>query len=210
MIIAVEQARALEQAAGFLRGGDIVVYPTETVYGLGVDGGSASALAALIALKGREAARGISLLVADRAMAERVAGAVFPAVAAALAEAFWPGPLTIVVPPAPGAVDSALLGPSGGVGFRCADDPVASALVRAGGLPVTSTSANPSGSPAAETAAQAQRYFGDGVACYLDGGRRAEQAASTVVEVVGDVVYLRREGVLARSRIEQLCTLSDD
>lgn len=185
----------LAAAVRALHAGAAVVYPTETVYGLGVDARSALAVEHLLDLKGREAAKGMSVLVADlRAAGGLLAGAP-PGAAQALAAAFWPGALTIVLPAAR-HVSAALLGPSGGIGLRCTSDPVAVLLLAAFGAPITSTSANPSGRAAATTIEEARAYFAERVAAYVDGGPRAAVGVSTVVEFYEDRAYLRRAGII--------------
>lgn len=184
----------LAAAVAALRAGGLVVYPTETVYGLGAAALVPEALSALLRLKGRDAAKGMSVLVEDFAAAgPLIDAAATPQAASALARALWPGPLTIVVPAAAGA-PGALRGPAGGIGLRCSADPLARALVREFGGPVTATSANPSGAPAATDVATARGYFGENVAVYLDGGRREPQSVSTVVEFFERRVILRRAG----------------
>jgi L-threonylcarbamoyladenylate synthase len=177
-----------------LRAGGLVVYPTETVYGLGVDASSSSALGRLVELKGRDAAKGISVLVVDlETAAGLLRNRTVPDDALALAEACWPGPLTIVLPAAE-SLPRALVGPSGGIGLRCSADPVAAKLLREFAGPITSTSANPSGLPPATGVDAARAYFGERVACYVDAGPRRATAASTVVEFFERRVILRRVG----------------
>jgi len=100
-----------------------------------------------------------------------------------------------------------LVGATGGVGLRCSPDPLAAALVRDFGRPVTATSANPSGHPAATDVAAARAYFGDRVACYLDGGPRAGSAVSTVVEFLEGRAILRRAGAVEARRLASIVPL---
>lgn len=189
-------ADELERAAAALAAGRLVVYPTETLYGLGADASCEAALSRLLDCKGRDALKGVSVLVADAAGAERWLAAALPAPARALTERFWPGAITIVVP-ATDCVPAALVGASGGVGLRCSSDPDANALLERFGRPITATSANPSGRPPSTTVAEARDYFGDGVAVYVDGGERTASSASTVVEFSQGSAYLRRAGVIS-------------
>jgi len=196
LIVAVaEAARRLEQ-------GDVIAYPTETVYGLGADARSPGALARLCELKGRDPTRGMSVLVADAAALERCAPGL-PARARQLARRFWPGPLTLVVPlddPALAAVAT-----ERGVGFRCSPQPTAQALVRAARCPVVSTSANRSGEPPARDAAGVATCFGDDLP--VAGGEPAGGLEpSTVVAVAADGhIDLLREGALPwRTLAEEL------
>jgi len=186
----------LDRAVDAIRSGGIVVYPTETVYGLGADACSRNALERLFALKGRDARKGVSVLVADLAAAREIVGGEPPAEAHALARAFWPGPLTLVLLARP-SVDRALVGPGGGVGLRCSADATARALLVRCGVPLTSTSANPSGLEPARTVAEARDYFGARVDAYVDGGARNDANVSTVVEFSQGRAYLRRAGAIA-------------
>jgi tRNA A37 threonylcarbamoyladenosine synthetase subunit TsaC/SUA5/YrdC len=112
-----------------------------------------------------------------------------------------------MVLPAAQDVPAPLLGPSGGVGLRCSSDATATALVTGFGEPITATSANPSGRPPAHDVATAHAYFGESVACYLDGGRREATSASTVVEFLNDRVILRRAGVITKQRVGAIVAL---
>ncbi len=175
-----EEIRA---AVAALRSGQLVCFPTETTYGLAADIRRPEALAALVALKGRDPRAPFALIAADAAQAAGVAR-VFPARAAALAARHWPGPLTLVLP-ARADLPAELVGPGGGVGVRVSSHPVARALAAGLGAPITATSANPSGAVPALEVDQARAYFGDRVAVYLDAGP-AQPGASTVVAVAED------------------------
>lgn len=182
-------------AAQALAAGGLVVYPTETVYGLGADATNPQALERLVAVKGREPGKPIAVLVSDMEMLDQVATRV-SAAAGALMRRFWPGPLTIVVPARPD-VSPILCGASDGIGVRLSSHPLATALVRALGRPVTTPSANPAGQPPAVTAAAARAYFGDRVDVYLDGGHAAGEPASTVIDVRGAWRIIREGAVSA-------------
>jgi len=187
MIVDVERAaRAIEQ-------GLVVAYPTETVYGLGVDARSRDALARLNALKGRSEPQAVSLLVAGFDAVERIAPSV-PAAARRLAERFWPGPLTLVVP-----VDAAQfvgVRSSRGVGFRCSSDPTARALLQALAHEIVSTSCNRSGEQPCTTADEVESTFGSDLRV-AGGGAAGGQAPSTVVALdASGGIELLREGAL--------------
>jgi L-threonylcarbamoyladenylate synthase len=203
LIAAASQVR---DAVAALSAGHLVVYPTETVYGLGADAMSPAGLAALLDLKGRNAEKGLSVLVADIDSAGPLLAAEPPADAQALARVLWPGPLTLVLPAA-SSLPAVLVGATGGVGLRCSPDPLAAALVRDFGRPITSTSANPSGLPAATDITAARAYFGDRVACYLDGGPRSGSAVSTVVEFLKGRAILRRAGAVDARRLASIVPL---
>src|SRR6185436_16922211 len=163
-----DPAATLERAVRALRHGGVVVYPTETLYGLGVDATDEEALKRLVTLKGREEGKPISVLISDTAMLERVAASVSPA-AVRLMSRFWPGALTLVLPAAPG-LSPLLTGGSGTIGVRHSSHPLATALVAELARPLTSPSANPAGAAPPCTVAEARVYFEDDVDEYLDGG----------------------------------------
>lgn len=179
------------RAADLLARGGVVAYPTETVYGLGADPRSASGLAALLALKGRDPARGLSVLLPDADALERRVSDL-PARAAALARRFWPGPLTLVVPHTD--PELARVASERGVGFRCSPQPTAAALARR--CLLVSTSCNHSGEPPCSDAREVEQAFGPELA--IAGGEPAGgQAASTVVAVTADGrLEILRRGVL--------------
>ena len=182
-----------------LRAGGVVVFPTESVYGLGADAMSAAAVARLIALRGREAVKPILVLVQDLAMAEAMSPA-FPSLARRLARRFWPGPLTLVVPARPGLPEPLTAG-TGTIGVRVPGHPVALALVTGLGRPLTAPSANPPGDEPPRRIESARRYFGDAVDAYVDGGE-LPGGASTVVATDGDTVRMLREGLVSRAAID--------
>lgn len=189
----------LAEAIRRLARSELVAYPTETVYGLGADAFSAEALARLRALKGRDAERGLSVLIADASALARFAAPLAPQ-ARLLAECFWPGPLTLVVPVA----DARFAGVRTplGVGFRCSSQASAGALARASAHPIVSTSANRSGEEPCATAAEIEREFGPELAI-LGGEPASGLAPSTVVAIrSGGELELLREGSLSRSELE--------
>jgi L-threonylcarbamoyladenylate synthase len=192
-------ARVAEAAAALAAGG-LVVFPTESTYGLGADATSADAVARLVAVRGREPGKPILVLVSDVAMVSRVAADV-PATARRLAARFWPGALTLVLPARPG-LPAPLDAGTGTIGVRLPGHAVARALVGALGRPVTAPSANPPGREPAATVAAAAAYFGDRVAVYLDGGMLGG-GVSTVVAVEGDRARVLRAGLVDPDAIER-------
>ena len=181
----------LDAALAALRGDAAIVYPTETFYGLGARALSAPAVAALAALKGRDAQKPISVIVRDAAMLGSVVTRV-PGRAAKLIARLWPGPLTLVLP-ARRDLPPALTSGSGRIGVRVSSHATAHALVTALGEPLTATSANPGGAEPALDVATARGYFGDDVA-YVDGGRLAGGLGSTVLLVADDAARVIRRG----------------
>jgi L-threonylcarbamoyladenylate synthase len=171
---------SLNEAAAALRRGELVVFPTETFYAIGADPMNANALAAILRLKGRERDKPIALIAADTLSAFKIAREV-PPQARLLAEKFWPGPLTIVLPAQEG-LNEALLGPTGGIGVRVSPDTTARGLAAALGGLITATSANLSGQAPARTLIQARQSLGARVSVYLDGGALNNDSPSTVIE----------------------------
>lgn len=172
-------AHSCDRAIEALRLGEVVVYPTETFYGMGADALSSAALDRLFALKGREPGKPVALIAADARSAFELAREV-PEAARRLADAFWPGPLTLVLP-ARDSLPTPLIGPDGGVGVRVSSHPVARALAAGLGHPITATSANLAGGQPASTLGEARNAFGAKVEVYLEGGRLTAAAPSTVV-----------------------------
>ncbi len=194
--LANEQAR--DEAAALLRGGHVVAYPTDTLYALGAVATHADAVRTVLAIKGRLPEKTLPLIAADLAQVEWLAGPLPPA-ALRLAREWWPGPLTLVVavqrPLAPGVV-----APDGSVAVRVPAHDLVRDLVGRVGIPVTSTSANRTGEPAAETA-EACRALGPGVAAVLDGGPSACRTPSTIIDVRTAEIRLIRAGAVPWERV---------
>ncbi len=190
-------------AAMALRGGQLAAFPTETVYGLGADATNDKAVALVYAAKGRPAFNPLITHVADAEQA--FALGVFPEVARRLALAFWPGPLSIVVPRVAGCPVS-LLASAGlpSIAIRIPAHPVALALLRAVERPVVAPSANPSGRVSPTSAEHVRKYLGGKVAAILDGGRCMVGIESTVVSFLEDGPKLLRPGGLPRAEIERI------
>ncbi len=189
----------LNRIASILRQGGVIAYPTETVYGLGVDPFREGALARLYALKGRPAAMPISLLVRDAAMLEEVAQNLLRP-ARLLIEAFLPGPLTLVLAARPD-LPAGLTAGTGKIGVRISSHPLAGHLFTCYPSPITTTSANPTGRPDARDAASILSYFPEGVDCILDAGPAAGGPSSTVVDATGETPVILREGAITTERI---------
>jgi len=190
---------AIDQALTALDAGELVVYPTETFYALGADAASPRALERLFAIKRREPDKPVALIVADLAMARQVVVEI-PATALRLAQTFWPGPLTMILPARSG-LNAALLGNGGGVGLRVSSHPIAHALVQRLGRPLTATSANLAGEPPADSIEQARAAFGNKVAIYLEGGRLGLTPASTVIAFDGSRPQVLRQGPISEGEI---------
>lgn len=195
------------RAGAALAAGELVAFPTETVYGLGADGTNPRAVTNIYRVKGRPPDNPLILHVMDAAAAQEVAR-VWPADARRLADRFWPGPLTLVVPARP-TVPRVVRGGLDTVAVRCPSHPVARRLLAAAGMPVAAPSANRSGRPSPTTADAVAHALGgadvpDVVVWLLDGGPSAIGVESTVVDVSGGRPVLLRPGGLPRPAIEDL------
>ena len=188
----------LEDGIAALLADELVVYPTETFYAIGADAFSAAALRRLFQVKGREPGRPVGLIAADTAMAFSVAREV-PNVARRLAVAFWPGPLTIVMPARDEIADE-LAGPDG-VGVRVSPNQVARVLSAGLGKPITATSANVSGAAPARQLDEARAVLGEKVKVYLEGGQLTAPAPSTVVAVNSSGWKMVRVGAISENQI---------
>ena len=191
----------IARAARVIRQGGLVGLPTDTVYGLAADATDDDAVAGVFRAKGRPPDKPLIALVATLAMAEACAD--FPAPARALAENFWPGPLTLVLPRAAASPLSPLVHQgSPGVSLRIPGNKTARAVVEAAGRPLTAPSANPSGAPSPLTAAEVVAGLGAHVALVIDGGRAAERLGSTLLDLTGEPPRLLRTGVVTAEAIE--------
>ncbi|MFO1304232.1 MAG: L-threonylcarbamoyladenylate synthase [Burkholderiales bacterium] len=186
----------LARAARLLRDGALVAFPTETVYGLGADAGNEAAVRAIFAAKGRPADHPVIVHVEDLEEATRWAGAM-PRGARLLAQAFWPGPLTLIVPRA-AHVPDAVTGGQDSVGLRVPSHPVARALLRAfavaGGRGIAAPSANRFGRISPTTAQHVRDDLGEDVALIVDGGPCDVGIESTIVAFTGETPLLLRPG----------------
>jgi L-threonylcarbamoyladenylate synthase len=201
-LLPADDTASINAAVEHIRAGRLVVVPTETVYGVACLPTDES-LASVIAAKGRAVEKGITLAIDDVAQVAEVA--LVSEVAARLADAFWPGPLTLVLPLRPGvALPDLLTGGGGNIGFRIPDHPVPRAIARACG-PLPLTSANASGAADSQTAADAAAAMGSSVALVLDGGTARGGVPSTVVAVTTDGEWrVLRQGAIERERLEQV------
>jgi len=193
---------ALAAAAAALRAGGLVILPTETVYGLAADASDPRAVAAVYEAKGRPSFNPLIAHVADVAAARRIAG--FDPRAERLAQAFWPGPLTLVLPLADGqAVCDLARAGLDTVAVRAPAHPLARRLLGAFGGPLVAPSANRSGRPSPTTFADAVEETGRAAAAALDGGACAVGLESTVIALL-DEARLLRPGAVTRDQIEAL------
>ena len=189
----------IERAAALLRAGELVAFPTETVYGLGADARNPAAVARIFAAKGRPPTHPLIVHVSDLRAATRWV-AEMPESARRLAAAFWPGPLTLVLPRA-GSVLDAVTGGQPTVALRVPVHPVARALLAAFGDGIAAPSANRYGRISPTCAAHVSEELGDRVALVLDGGDCAVGLESTIVGCTAEGLTLLRPGSISRSRV---------
>lgn len=189
---------AIEAAAALLRDGALVAFPTETVYGLGADATRTEAVARIFSAKGRPSDNPLIVHIADRSQLDDI---VLPygELATRLMEAFWPGPLTIVLPVREGAVSPLVTAGLTTVGVRVPDHPAALALLAAAGCPVAAPSANRSGRPSPTQAHHVREDLGGRIEGLLDAGPTGVGLESTVIQLLGDhhIHILRPGGVTA-------------
>jgi len=190
----------IERAARVLREGKLVAFPTETVYGLGADASSAQAVARIFAAKGRPANHPLIVHLAGADALPQWAREI-PEAAHALAERFWPGPLTLILKRAPGVLD-AVTGGQDSVGLRVPAHPVAQSLLRAFGGGVAAPSANRFGRVSATTAQHVRDELGDEVDLVLDAGPCPVGIESTIVDLSGNAPALLRPGRITPQEIE--------
>jgi L-threonylcarbamoyladenylate synthase len=192
-------AKALAEAAAILRAGGLVAFPTETVYGLGARAYDASAARRVYKAKGRPSDNPLIVHVSDEAMLADVVKRVTP-LARKLIDAFWPGPLTLILEKS-ARVPSAVTAGGLTVAVRCPGHPAARALIRALGEPVAAPSANLSGRPSPTTAAHVLRDLRGRVALILDGGPCRKGLESAIVDARGLRPVVLRHGILTGEAI---------
>ena len=203
MIFSGNDGLAVQQAAGLLAAGELVAFPTETVYGLGARADDDAAVAKIFHAKGRPADHPLIVHLAEPGAAERFAREL-PAVAQRLIDAFWPGPLTLILPRRE-AIGAAAAGGQSSIGLRCPSHPVARALLAAaqqlGVAGVAAPSANRFGRVSPTQASHVADEFGDAL-MVLDGGACELGIESSIVDCSRGRPVLLRPGVLTRARIE--------
>lgn len=191
----------IQEAASIIKGGGLVAFPTETVYGLGADGLNPKAIAKVFQAKKRLLSDPLPLHIADIRLVSELA--YLNDKAEALITEFWPGALTIVLPKKKVVPDIVTAG-LGKVGLRMPKSPVALQLIKASGVPITGTSANITGFPSPITAKDVEKYLRDKVELILDGGKCKIGLESTILDLTKDPPVLLRRGGLAIEKIKLL------
>ena len=187
---------ASTRAVEHLRAGGVIAFPTETVFGLGADAHNSQAIERIYTLKGRDAAKVMSLHVSDAHMARRYASE-WPANAKQLTDRFWPGPLTIILRARADELSPRAVAPDHTVGLRCPDHPVTRNIIASFGRAIVGTSANRAGDPPCTTAHQVRDLFNDESLLVIDSHCANSGVASTVLSLADPLnPRVLREGTL--------------
>ncbi len=199
----VDASQNIPSAVAALKNGDIIALPTETVYGLAADATNSTAVEHLFKLKHRPLDRALSLQVA--AVDQIWQYAEKSEAAEKLADTFWPGPLTLVLPQLPGTGLSPLVNNNGNtLGFRIPDHTLTLQILKQVDIPLVVPSANLYGQQPATTVTQARDIFGQSVSVYVDGGACTLAEASTVLELTPEGLVLWREGTITKQQIQDI------
>lgn len=189
----------VDKVVAFLNDGQVIAYPTETIYGLGADVANRRAVKRIYDLKARDYGLPISILVSDikmlRAVVTEIPDNVLP-----IMRKFWPGALTILFP-ASSFIQKGLVTNTGKVGVRISSHPVAAAIVERFGRPITTTSANLTDFPPSLSVKHIQKYFGDRVPCIVDGGECEPSRGSTVVDIADESMRVIRDGAVPADEV---------
>ena len=196
----------LREAAEILRGGGIVAYPTDTVYGLGADAANERAVLRIYAAKKRPPESAVPLLLSDIYDIANVARDI-PEIAWRMAERFLPGGLTLILYRLP-SISPVISGGSDKIAVRVPDHHVPLSLIRLLERPITGTSANLTGSPNPTTAEDVREQMGDSIDLIIDGGRCRGDTASTVIDLTTQPPVILRQGTVSREDIESVCVVS--
>jgi len=196
----------IREAVDILRGGGIVAFPTDTVYGLGADSANEEAIRKIYAAKERPLHTALPLLLSSVTQIADVARDI-PQIAWQLAERFLPGGLTLVLYRLP-SISPIIAGGSDKIAVRVPDHPVPVGIVEGLGRPITGTSANLSGMPDPLTADQVREQMGASIDLVIDGGRCYGSTASTVIDLTTEPPVILRQGVVSREDIGSICVVS--
>jgi L-threonylcarbamoyladenylate synthase len=194
--------RPLLLAAEVVRAGGVVVYPTETLYGIGANAWDVDAIRRVETLKGRTEAKPVLVLINSRERLSSLIASTTP-VGEKLMEAFWPGPLTLVFASSK-QVPSILSKGTGTIGVRIPSSPLCLRFLALCDAPLTSTSANRSGFPSLRSVKDIRREFPTGVDLFLDGGELPQRPPSTVVDVTGDIPLVLRLGAVTLEQLREI------
>lgn len=193
----------INKAISILRKGGLVVYPTDTVYGLGASMANIPAIERIFQVKGRPKGMALPLLLSDNAQIELLTKSVSTS-AWRLIKKFLPGALTIILPKSD-AVPDIITGGGKTVAFRIPSHPTPLALIRGLGKPIVGTSANLSGQPSPLTATEVQDQLGDKIDMLIDGGRCPGGIESTIIDLSGEKPIIRRQGAITLEKLREIC-----
>jgi L-threonylcarbamoyladenylate synthase len=196
-ILSAHSPQAIPTALAVLRAGGLVVFPTDTVYGVGALAFDEKAVESIYAAKERPVEKAIPVLIGETADLEKVAEEI-PMFAIRLIARFWPGPLTVLVPKKPSL--PAVVSATSTVGVRVPDHQVARALLRLAG-PMAVTSANISSQPSPTTAEDVHEQLGGRIALIIDGGRTPGGIPSTLVDCTTNEIQILREGPISKEQL---------
>jgi L-threonylcarbamoyladenylate synthase len=194
--------KQIEKAVVILKNGGLVAYPTDTVYGLGACMTDSEAVDRIFQVKSRPKGMALPVLLADRNQIKEIVISVSPA-AQRLADEFFPGALTIILPKS-SAVPDIITGGGKTVAFRIPNHPVPLALIKGLGKPIVGTSANLSGYPSTLTAEEVRLQIGDKIDMVIDGGRCPGGIESTVIDLSGKKPVIRRQGAISIERLRKV------
>ena len=192
----------LEKPARVIKNGGIVVFPTETVYGIGANGLNAEAVKKIYEIKKRPLTKPINLLVNSVEMIEKVAKDITPLEYAIIKE-FFPGPLTMILKKKEIVPDIVTAG-GATVGIRMPANEIALELIKKAGVPLATPSANISDKPSKTNIKDVMKDFPKGVDCFIDGGESRIGVASTIVQVIDGVPHILRQGTITEEQIKKL------
>lgn len=192
----------LEEPAKIIKDGGIVIFPTETVYGIGANGLNAEAVKKIYDLKKRPLSKPINLLVNSIEMIEKVAKDITPLEYAIIKE-FFPGPLTIILQKKE-IVPDIVTANGTTVGVRMPANEIALELIKKAGVPLATPSANISDKPSKTNIKDVMKDFPEGVDCFVDGGESSIGVASTIVQIIDGVPHILRQGTITEEQIKKL------
>ncbi len=199
-IVSITAPDAIPRAAATLARGELVVAPTDTVYGVVCSPFDAATIERIFAAKQRPSEKAIPVLLADIEDVLRLASHISPS-AQKLAACFWPGPLTMILPKRQGLPSNLSAYPT--IGLRVPDHDGCRAFIRAAGGAIAATSANRSGAANPTTVEEAAAQLGETVAMYLNGGKTAGDTPSTVVSLEGDTLTVLRQGLITQAMLDK-------
>lgn len=193
----------IKEAATLLQQNETVAFPTETVYGLGANALSDEAIKKIFEAKGRPTDNPLIVHIAEESQVEDFVQSI-PTTAKQLMEAFWPGPITIILPKKEGTISPLVTAGLSTVAIRMPDHPIALALIKEAGLPIAAPSANRSGKPSPTTAQHVARDLNGKIGGIVDGGSTGVGLESTVIDCTKEFPIILRPGGITKEQIEQV------